>query len=468
MISLPFRLLRIIIFAITSYYYLKIRKNYKKFILSIQSMGPTFIKMGQTLATRQDLIGEQLAENLLALCDSVPPVPTVLVTQTLIKEFGQPISNLFSYIENESSGSASIAQVHKGITTEGRVVAIKILRPNIEKIFIQDTKLFIIITKWINKCLSKNLKRRLHLMDIVNRFAEATKFELDLRFEAANASELKENTKNDPGFYVPSVDWELTTQRVLTTEWVEGVSISKVETDNSDLVKKLAINFFQQVYRDGFYHADLHPGNLLVRKDGTVVAVDFGIMGRIDYKTRSLLAQILHAFVTRNYKKVAALHFKAGYIHPRYKNFVSACRAIGEPIIDKPLAKISISKLLSQLFKTAADFNMEVQPQLLLLQKNIMLMEGNCSRLSPHTDMWKVIRPYMESWYQQNLIKEKVENFFVSFYKLGKALDSINHIAVKGLKIQHTHHSKRNMWLKLIILLLISILGLNIYQLFSK
>lgn len=386
------------------------RKKYKAFVAKLEKMGPAFIKLGQGFATRIDLIDEDLAKELLALCDNVSPEPFSYVKQTIEEEFKKNLDEIFLEFNEIPVASASIAQVHKAkirynyeewidgkpiIKKETKTVAVKVLRPNVEEIFKRDVKLLFIVVRAITGFIPKRLKP----MEIIRRFASNVNAELDLRMEAASASELKQNTRNDIGFYVPEIYWDYTTRNIFTLEWIEGTPLTQITEDKYKVVERLVLIFFKQVYRDGFFHADIHPGNIIIMPDLKIAVVDFGIMGRMDKESRLYLIEIVRGFIDRDYNHIAEIHFEAGYVSRKYLNFATACRAIGEPIVGKPLNQISIASLLAQLFKLASDFEIEVQPNLLLVQKNLMLLEGNCYRLDDNSNMWSIIAPFIKQWY---------------------------------------------------------------------
>ena len=376
----------------------------ERLAIAFQRLGPTFIKLGQTLSTRSDLMGEQMAADLSRLQDRLPPFPTEEAIDLIEAEFGVPITMLFAHFEPEPVAAASVAQVHFAVSNDGRDVAVKVLRPNIADAFARDLDLLLWLAETFQR-LQPNL-RRLKLVDVVGRLHESVQFEMDLRLEAAAASELAQNFAGDPDFRVPAVDWLRTSKRVLTTQRVKGISAGSKEAliaaghDLQDIVGKAAAAFFGMVFRDGFFHADLHPGNLFVAEDGAIVAVDFGIMGRLDRKHRYYLADMLLAFLTGDYRRVAEIHFDLGFVPSTesVEAFTQACRAIGEPVLERPLEEISIARLLSQLFETTHQFKMETQPQLLLLQKTMVLAEGLGRQLSPSTNMWTLARPLIEDW----------------------------------------------------------------------
>ena len=376
---------------------------------ALQVLGPSFIKFGQALSTRPDLIGEEVANELSELQDRLLPFDGRAARQIVERELNQPLDTLFAEFNIEPVAAASIAQVHLARTIEGDAVAVKILRPGIEDAFARDLELFY----WLAALSERALPawRRLKLVAVIRTFADSVAMEMDLRIEAAAASEIRRNFLDDPMYSVPKVDWQRTSQRVLTLERVGGLSIDEREKleeagfDPREILKVTAGAFFRQVFRDGFFHADLHAGNLLVDAEGRVNVVDFGIMGRLDRDTRRYLAEMLLGFLLRNYELVAEVHFEAGYV-PRHKSkaaFTQAIRSIGEPILGKPLHEISLGQLLGHLFKVTKTFEMETQPQLLLLQKTLLMAEGLCRRLSPEENMWALAQPQIEHWARENL-----------------------------------------------------------------
>lgn len=379
---------------------------------ALTALGPSFIKLGQTLATRPDLIGEDLADSLSALQDRLTPFAADEARATIERVLGSPIDRLFTHFEDTPVAAASIAQVHFAVTTEGEDVAVKVLRPGIETAFARDLSLM----HWLAGLVLRLNPRlaRLKPRETVATFAHVVAMEMDLRMEAAAASEMRENFTGDPRFQIPAIDWQRTGQRVLTLSRVSGIPIDERERilaaglDPDLVLKNAADALFLQVFRDGLFHADLHPGNLFVAPDGALQAVDFGIVGRIDPPTRRYLGNMLLGFLEGDYGRVADVHFEAGYIpadQPR-DEFMQACRAIGEPILGRPLSEISLARLLGQLFAVTETFQMETQPQLLLLQKTMMVAEGIGRRLNPDINMWELARPLIEDWIRDSLTPE--------------------------------------------------------------
>jgi ubiquinone biosynthesis protein len=373
-------------------------------------MGTTFIKLGQFLATRPDIIGENVSKELEKLQDKLPEFPLYEAKNILKNELGkenfQQISNL-----TEPVAAASIAQVHFAtidISGEKKNVAIKILRPDIEKIFNEELDALMLLA-YIVESISKKTKR-LKLVEIVQLLREITNVEMDLRFEAAAANEFYDNTKNDLGFNVPKIYWDQTSKRVLCLDKINGISIREVEKLQSQNIeiKKLAKNiiqhFLRHAVRDGFFHADMHQGNLFVTNRGDIIPVDFGIMGRLDRNNRKYLAEILYGFIKRDYKKVAEVHFLAGLVPKETSKdeFAQALRSIGEPIFGQSVKNISGGKLLAQLFEITDKFNMQTQIQLLLLQKTMVVVEGVARNLDPETNIWNISRPVLEDWLRES------------------------------------------------------------------
>ncbi len=376
---------------------------------AFRAIGPAAIKLGQSLATRPDLVGEEAANNLLSLQDSLPPVPFAQIKAAIESSFGQPIAALFAEIDPEPVGAASIAQVHKGVTTDGRKVAIKVLRPGIREKFARDIQTY----EWAAahvEAMGGEASRLRPRLTIAN-FKRWTNSELDLRREAASASELAEQMAGVPGYRIPKVDWDRTNGRVMTVEWIDGIKISRVDElrarghDLAAISEKLVISFLTQAISTGFFHADMHQGNLFVEDDGTIVAIDFGIMGRIDRRARQWLAEILYGLTTGNYQRVAEIHFEAQYV-PSYHSvgeFATALRAVGEPMRGKPVKELSVGQMLDGLFAITRDFDMQTQPHLLLLQKTMVMVEGIATQLNPDINMWDTAAPYVRSWLRDEL-----------------------------------------------------------------
>ena len=376
---------------------------------ALQGMGTTFIKLGQFLATRPDIIGEDIAKELEKLQDKLPPFQLKEAKNILRKELGK--ENFDKIINfSDSIAAASIAQVHFATISdfaEKKEVAIKILRPNIEKTFNEELDALMLLAYIIQNLIRKT--KRLKLIEVIQLLREITNMEMDLRFEAAAANELYENTTNDVGFKVPKIYWNYTSKRVLCLDKINGISIREIENlkslniDTKKLAKDIIQHFLRHAVRDGFFHADMHQGNLFVNKDGSITPVDFGIMGRLDKNSRKYLAEILYGFIKRDYKKVAEVHFLAGLVSKEVSKdeFAQALRSIGEPIFGQSVKNISGGKLLSQLFEITEKFNMQTQIQLLLLQKTMVVVEGVARKLDPDTNIWDVSKPILENWLKE-------------------------------------------------------------------
>ncbi|MCY7339270.1 MAG: 2-polyprenylphenol 6-hydroxylase [Sphingomonas bacterium] len=380
---------------------------------ALQAIGPAAIKLGQALATRPDLVGDAAAANLLQLQDSLPPAPYSAIKAAIEHGLGAPIENLFSFIDEVPVGAASIAQVHRAVTTEGRDVAIKVLRPGIEEEFATALETY----EWAAahvELLGGTEAVRLRPRLVVAHFKQWTTRELDLQREAASASELKEKMVAEPGFFVPAIDWRRTSRRVMTLEWLDGIKLSDRNRliaaghDPKALAAILVRAFLRQAVIDGYFHADLHQGNLFALADGRVAAVDFGIMGRIDRRARMWLAEILYGLITGNYQRVAEIHFEAQYVpsHHNVAEFATALRAVGEPIRGLPVKDISIGRMLDGLFAITRDFDMPVQPHLLLLQKTMVMEEGVATALDPDINMWETAEPFLKEWLRSELGRE--------------------------------------------------------------
>lgn len=386
----------------------------ERLAMALRALGPAWIKLGQMLATRPDIIGETVAHGLLTLQDRLPPFDAATARGVIEKELGRPLDELYADFGAEAVAAASIAQVHKAVTRDGAAVAVKVLRPGVEAGFARDLEAF----AWLARFVEANLPvaRRLRPVAVVETVAESVATELDLRLEAAAASELAETMAGEAGYRVPRVDWQRTAQRVMTLEWVEGIPLSDAAAldaaghDRRHLARTIVRAFLLQAMRDGYFHADLHQGNLFVEPDGTVVALDFGIMGRLDVASRRYLAEILHGFQDRDYLRVARWHFSAGYV-PKDRSearFAQAMRAIAEPIFDRPVREISAGRLLGQLFATTETFGMETQPQLLLLQRTMVMAEGMALHLDIRANMWALSKPAIEEWVREELAPEIV------------------------------------------------------------
>ncbi len=381
----------------------------KRLSNSLQSMGTTFIKLGQFLATRPDIIGEKLSKQLETLQDKLPAFQLTEAKEMIKKELGNETYNSIINL-SEPIAAASIAQVHKAQIKDNGVlkdVAIKILRPNIKKIFNEEIDALMLLAFFAESIEKKT--KRLKLIEVVFLLKEITNLEMDLRFEAAAANEYAENTKNDVGFMVPKIYWNFTSENVMTLDWVDGISIRENEElinrkiDTKKLASDIIQHFLRHAVRDGFFHADMHQGNIFIDNSGQIVPIDFGIMGRLDKLSKRFLAEILFGFIQRDYKKVAEVHLAAGLV-PKdvpVDDLAQALRSIGEPIFGQSVKDISGGKLLKQLFDVTEKFNMQTQPQLLLLQKTMVVVEGVARKLNPDTNIWVTSKPVLENWLKQ-------------------------------------------------------------------
>ncbi len=378
---------------------------------ALTRLGPTYVKLGQFLATRPDVVGVALARDLEQLQDKMPPFPQAEAEAVVAAALGKPVGLIFASF-GPSVAAASIAQVHRASAAGAagvRAVAVKVLRPGIERRFKLDLDAFFFAARIAEKVSAE--ARRLRLGQVVDTLARSVKIEMDFRLEAAALSEMAENTREDPGFRVPAVDWDRTSREVLTLEWIDGTPLSdraalqKKGFDLPGLARAVIQTFLRQALRDGFFHADMHPGNLFIDDAGRLVAVDFGIMGRLAPKERRFLAEILFGFITRDYRRAAEVHFEAGYVpeHHSVESFAQAMRAIGEPIHSRTAEEISMAKLLMLLFEVTAMFDMRTRPELLLLQKTMVVVEGVGRSLDPRLDMWSTAEPVVREWMQHYL-----------------------------------------------------------------
>jgi ubiquinone biosynthesis protein len=376
---------------------------------ALETLGPIFVKFGQILSTRRDLLPLDVADELAKLQDQVPPFPSALAVAEIERSLGRSIQEVFGSFETQPVASASIAQVHVGRLHDGTEVAVKVLRPGVEAAIARDLALLEAGAALAERWWAEG--RRLKPREVVAEFARHLDEELDLMREAANASQLGRNFTGSPLLLVPVVYWDLCGQRVMVMERMHGTPISQVQLlrdkgiDIPALARAGVEIFFTQVFRHGFFHADMHPGNILVAEDGRYIALDFGIMGALTEVDKNYLAQNFLAFFNRDYRRVAQAHLDAGWVPPgtRVDEFEAAIRAVCEPIFAKPLREIYFGKLLLRLFQTSRRFNVEVQPQLVMLQKTLLNIEGLGRELDPALDLWQTAKPFLERWMREQV-----------------------------------------------------------------
>jgi len=397
---------------------------------ALERLGPAYIKLGQMLATRPDIVGVEIAEALEHLQDRLPPFSDIEARAEIARAFGKPVEALFSNF-GAALAAASIAQVHRAQTSDNPPVrvAVKVLRPKVREQFARDLEALAFFAGLAERFSAE--ARRLRFTAIVATLAESVALELDLRMEAAAAGELYERTRGEAEFRVPHIDWTRTAASVLTSEWIDGVSVRDVAAitaagrDPKQVAVLVMRSFLTQALRDGFFHADMHPGNLFIDAQGRLAAVDFGIMGRLDATMRRFMAGTLAGFLQRDYRRVAELHFEVAFVPPQHslETFAQALRAIGEPIFGRSARDVSIARLLGQLFETTRRFDMQAQPQLVLLQKTMVVVEGVCRGLDPDFDIWQAARPVAERWVSENIGPE------AAFTRAGETLGALGKLA---------------------------------------
>ncbi len=396
---------------------------------ALNRLGPTYIKFGQTLATRPDIVGEEIARDLSVLQDQLPPFDQALVPKLLSEALDKNAATLLEL--SPPVAAASIAQVHKAVVLDAngqrQQVAVKVLRPGVARRFMADLQSFYVWGQLAERLVPRI--RRLKPVEVVHALERSARLELDLRLEAAAISEMAHNIRNDTGFVVPPVFWDQTAETVLTTGWVEGIplydfpALERAGLNRKELARTLLQSFLRHAIRDGFFHADMHPGNLFAdARTGAVIAVDFGIMGRIGKTEQRFLADIVYGFITRDYRTIAQRHFDIGYV-PKTQNiddFASALRAIGEPLQGRTADQISMSRVLGQLFATTELFQMQTRPELVLLQKNMVLVEGVARALDPELDIWTIAEPIVGAWVRREA------GPLGAIERLGARLESLN------------------------------------------
>ena len=458
---------------------------------TLRKLGPTWIKLGQFLSTRPDIIGKDLSDKLKKLQDKVEPFTITKAKEILQKEFKEDYEDIFIEIM-PSEAAASIAQVHKGkvkLNNEKYDVAVKILRPNIEREIKRDLRNFFVTAKIMER-FSKEAKR-LRLVEVVKTLAESLSMEIDLRLEAAAQSEIRENTINDDYFSVPDVYWDLTRKNILISDWVDAIpakDMNKITEDGFNkkkIGKNILKTFLTTSIRDGLFHADMHQGNLFIEKEEKIIAVDFGIVGHLDFESKQYLNNILLGFINRDYDKIANVHFEAGYVPETEdkKKFAQALRSIGEPIQGKEASDISIGNLLTQLFEITNQFNMKTQPQLLLLQKTMVVVEGVAREYDPNLNIWTESEPILNELSKIDFVNkfnfstdEVVNRAKDIILNLPKNIDGVKKninqmgkiIDYQGIKIHpeslnSLNNTNNNLLFYIIILLLIIILIISIF-----
>jgi ubiquinone biosynthesis protein len=411
---------------------------------ALTRLGPAYLKLGQFLATRPDVVGVGLARDLESLQDRLPPFPQDEAESVIATSLERPVKQAFVSL-GPAVAAASIAQVHRGeVTHDGvrRAVAVKVLRPDVAARFRRDLTDFFFVARQAEIYSAE--ARRLRLIEIINTMSRSVAMEMDLRLEAAAMSEMAENTRDDPDFRVPTVDWDRTAHNVLTMEWIDGIALSdhvrleQSQVDLADLGRKVIQSFLRHALRDGFFHADMHPGNLFLDSEGRLVAVDFGIMGRLGLKERRFLAEILLGFITRNYRRVAEVHFEAGYVpsHHSIDNFAQAIRAIGEPIHNRTAEEISMARLLTLLLEVTGLFDMRTRPELILLQKTMVVVEGVARGFDPKLDIWKVADPVVREWIERNLGPVgRIQGAMAGAGELGRVAASLPSLATRAVTV---------------------------------
>lgn len=458
------------------------RPRAERLRLALEALGPIFVKFGQLLSTRRDLIPTDIADELAKLQDQVPPFPSAQAVALLETAYGKPLSEVFTSFDETPIASASVAQVHFAVLPNGHEVAVKILRPGIKHTIEHDIALLQICADLIERWWSdgKRLKPKL----VVAEFEKYLHDELDLMREAANASQLRRNFSDAKLLLVPEVHWDWCSEQVMVMERMHGIPISQIGAlreagiDLSKLASDGVEIFYTQVFRDGFFHADMHPGNILVARDGRYVALDFGIMGTLTDNDKNYLAHNFIAFFNRDYKRVAELHIESGWApaDTRVDEFEAAIRSVCEPIFDKPLRDVSFGKVLLRLFQTSRRFGIEIQPQLVLLQKTLLNIEGLGLQLDPELDLWKTAKPWLERWMSEQVgwrgfiktLRAEAPRYASLLPQLPRLLhqrlkDDVAAQAAPLLLAMLAEQKKRNAWLSVIALLLAATLGLAAY-----
>jgi ubiquinone biosynthesis protein len=412
-----------------------------KLSAALTRLGPSYVKFGQFLATRPDIVGVAAARDLERLQDRMPAFPRADAILIVEAALGRPLGEVFASF-CEPVAAASIAQVHRARLHAGGEVAVKVVRPGVRERFARDLQAMRAAARLFERFAPE--ARRLRAQEVVETLARSVAIEMDLRLEAAALSELAENTRDDPGFRVPRPEWDLTARDVLTVEWIDGIRLSDLAAieaaghDRAALGRTVIQTFLRHAIRDGFFHADMHPGNLFVDAEGRLVAVDFGIMGRLGLKERRFLAEILLGFIRRDYRRVAEVHFEAGYVPPHHavEDFAQAIRAIGEPIHDRRADEISMAKLLTLLFEITGLFDMATRTELVMLQKTMVVVEGVARTLDPKLDMWTTSEPVVRDWIERHLGPVgRIENAGRGAFTLAGVLADLPDLALRGERV---------------------------------
>ncbi len=449
--------------------------------LALETLGPIFVKFGQMLSTRRDLVAPDVADELALLQDRVPPFPSEQVLETLERVYGRPVGEVFARFDPQPVASASVAQVHFAQLPDGREAAVKVLRPGIGAVIDKDIALLDTAAGLLEAVWSDG--KRLRPREVVAEFRKHLVDELDLMREAASASQLRRNFDGSPLLSVPEVYWDWCASEVMVMERMHGIPISRVDEiraagiDVPALARAGVQIFFTQVFRDGFFHADMHPGNIFVGADGRYIALDFGIVGTLTDTDKDYLARNFLAFFRRDYRRVALAHLEAGWVpaDTRIDEFESAIRAVCEPIFDKPLREISFGKLLLRLFQTSRRFNVEIQPQLVLLQKTLLNIEGLGRELDPDLDLWQTAKPYLEEWMHEQIgwrgfvrsLADEAPQWAVQLPRLPRlALQALapdrDRALVEELRRLNHHQRRQGRWLALVAALLAALLAWQI------
>ncbi|MDP2110666.1 MAG: ubiquinone biosynthesis regulatory protein kinase UbiB [Thiobacillus sp.] len=449
---------------------------------ALEALGPIFVKFGQMLSTRRDLVPLDIADELALLQDRVPPFPSVEAVATLEKLYRKPLAEVFAEFDSTPVASASVAQVHFARLHDGTAVAVKVLRPGIAPVIAHDVSLLYAAAGLVEKLFADG--RRLRPQEVVAEFEKHLEDELDLMREAANCSQLRRNFRDSPLLLVPGVYWDYCGHDVMVMDRMDGIPVSQIERLREagvDIPKLAAAGveiFFTQVFRDGFFHADMHPGNILVKPDGQYIALDFGIMGTLTEVDKQYLARNFLAFFRRDYKGVALAHLESGWVPAgtRIDELEAAVRAVCEPVFDRPLKDISFGRVLLQLFQASRRFNVEIQPQLVLLQKTLLNIEGLGRQLDPELDLWKTAKPFLERWMNEQLgWRALVKNLQTEAPKWAALLPQLPRLAHQALNenrlaqveagltlMLHQQHA-RNRWLGVIAGLLAILAAATLY-----